>query len=887
LDVLLDFVRQVFERLRRGAASPPEGTHSLAMTASVEGVGAVERDQFRAYVPLDGHYDEVVAPDGSIRPHWQIFANRLRVMPPENQAKRVARLKRLVQENGVADDIYADIRLQTDPWKIDLLPLIVSPAEWKWLERAIAQRARLFNVILRDIYGPQTLLRSGAIPPGLIFSDPAYLRACLGIDPGEVFLDFYAVDLARGPGGTWRVLDNHAETPAGTGFALANRVLHSQVAGDLFRAVNALRLAPFYQKLQTELLNRANRDNPLIALLTPGPRHEDYFSHAYLARYLSLVLMEGGDLRVVGNRVFMKTLEGLKPVDLIVRCVEAINADPLELNPNGFMGPAGLVQAVRRTPRLVSNMLGSAIVENRGLCPYLPALARDLIGEDLLLPGPPRWWLGDAAGRAHVLSNLDRMIIRKAHEGTGRPGRAEAGLIPAAMTPEARSRLIADIELNGAALVAEEPVGFATMPSWTPTGLVPAPFAVRIFAAHVNGSYHVMPGGLAMTVDSDTGVALSASEGRSRDVWVISEKEVPQHISLLRPPVEVAGYQRAGRGLRSRSADNLFWLGRYAERADNSLRLLRTVLNRLREEDAANPAGEAAYKALSTIIAKDVPPDAAAKADMSPKAIEQMARHILSSTERAHGLPMTLEHAHRIASVLRDRLSLDAWNTLQTFQTNPVWRGEALPSSIMEMIDIIDQGIITLAAFNGLIAENMTRHYGWRFLDIGRRLERANALAELFLALFGELRDEETEASALIFLLEAADSIITFRTRYLFAPVLSMVIDLLVLDEANPRSIAFQLAAIDQHLSALPQASQSGVQNEEQRMSLSLLTAVRLAKPATLAHAEGGGARPEFKALFSSLVSELPRLSSVITRRYFNLTEDEQQRVHARSGPRP
>ncbi len=873
------------------------------MTMQVEGAGELNGDPFEHYAPDSGAFDELVDSSGQIRPHWRPFAEIFRSLAPGEPAARVERLSRLVKENGIGEDIFAGAASAAAPWKIDLFPLIFPAGEWAWLEKALIQRARLSNLILRDIYGPRELLRTGTIPPSIVLSDPAYLRPCAGIPCEGNALDFFAVDLARGPNGCWRVLDSHTETPAGSGFALANRVIHSHVASDLFRATNGVRLATFYHKLQAELLGRLNRDDPLIALLTPGPRHEDYFGHAYLARYLGLMLMEGADLRVIGNRVYMKTLEGLKPVDLIVRCIEGAAADPLELDPAGFLGPVGLVQAVKKNPGLLTNRLGTAVAENRALGIYLPQLARELLGEPLMLEDAPRWWLGDATARQHVFANFDRMVIRRAREGTGRPGRAEHGRIPAQLSVQEREDLRQEIELNGCNLVAEEPVGFATAPSWipgrestysklkdnentaSPACLRPAPFAVRLFVASIGGEYHVMPGGIAVTVDAETGVSFSAAEGHTRDLWVASEQESQPHLSLMRPPIEVTGVQRVDKGLRSRIADNLFWLGRYAERADNTLRLIRVALLRIRD-DGGTQAGEAVRKALGALLSKNHTLAAAARDETPRKAVEQLARTLMSASDRPYALPNTLDRMHRVASLLRERLSNEAWQALQIFKTEPAWEGQTTPGGIGEMLDLLDEGIHTLAAVNGMIAENMTRNFGWRFLDIGRRLERTGNMTELLLALFGQPQDDDSETNALSFTLEAADSIITFRSRYIFAPVLPLVLDLLVLDETNPRSIAYQLAAIEEHLGVLPQASAGGIQTEEQRMILDLLTRVRLAQVSKLAAPGPDGTRPEFTALFTHIAERLPKLSEAITRRYFHLTEDELRRVYSRTGPR-
>ena len=378
-------------------------------------------------------------------------------------------------------------------------------------------------------------MKRGLIPPELVFSDPAYLRACQNIRPAGGRIQFFAADIARGPDGNWRIVDTHVETPAGIGYALANRTVLTHVSGDMFSASKAVRLAPFFQQMQDALSQRVGRPDPTIALLTPGPRHNDFFSHAYLARYLGLLLVEGADLRAENGRVFLKTLDGLQPIDLIVRCVAGASSDALELDPSGFLGPVGLVQAVRQQPDLVVNALGTALAENRGLGSYLPALCKALLGEDLAIWDVTKWWLGDASVRQTVIGDLDRYFIRRANEQTARPGRAAPARDPAKMAPEDRAALIAEIELDGATLVAEEKAALGTAPSYGPNGLEAKPFAVRIFATAVPGGFAVMPGGLAMTVDPGASMALTVPDGASRDVWVLSNAPQPVFKSLWRP----------------------------------------------------------------------------------------------------------------------------------------------------------------------------------------------------------------------------------------------------------------------------------------------------------------------------------------------------------------
>ncbi len=854
------------------------------MTTMIEGIGTQSEDPFAGYA-ADGHrFDEMVDAQGVIRPHWQPFAKRFGTFERAEQAQRAEKLRRLVRENGIAQDLLAPAHGPDEPWRIDLIPLIVSPSEWQALERAVIQRARLSSELLGDIYGDQALMRAGRIPPQLMLADPAFLRPLSGAAAGRGRLTFYAADFLRGADGAWHILDNHTETIAGTGFALANRIAHSHVSSDLFRDSKALRLAPYFSAVQGELLARAGRDDASIALLTPGARHEDYFGHAYIARYLSLLLVEGGDLRIVGNRSYMKTLEGLRPIDLLLRCVDGTQADPLELDAGGYLGPVGFVQAVRHHPDLVTNALGTAVMENRGLGPYLPELCREVLCEDLAMRDYPRWWLGDPKSRQHVFDNFDAVAIRPVQEGTGRPGRARAPVIPSKLSGAELEALRQDLAIHGYNYVAEEKSAFATTPSWGADGLQARSCVLRLYAALVDGEYQVMPGGIALDLVDDSEVAIYVPEGRSRDVWVTSDADVPAHASRLRLSLDAPKITRGGTGLRSRIADNLFWLGRYVERADWTMRLLRGALGRLDPDTAAFQHRDVVTKALDVLLAKDESVIALKK---QGAAIEQRARTLMSGRGRRYGVVRTLENIHHVASLIRDRLSVELWRTLQRFQTSPIWSGEAEPKNLTEALDCLDQGIETLAAFNGMAAENMTRNYGWNFLEIGRRLERASNLSDLLATLFSDRQGEAAEAAGLTFALEVADSILTYRSRYLFAPVLPLVLDLLLVDETNPRSIGYQLEAISLHFGSLPQGPSTALQSEERKLILDLVTRVKLADPHELAKAGEDNSRDAFKALFTLLVRELPLLSEVITRRYFNLTEDEMKRIYPRLGPRP
>jgi len=831
-----------------------------------------------SYPRTAGVHDELLDGDGVVRPHWSTLIRGIDAMGRDNRRTRAEQINRRVRDVGIAHDIFSDPYDANQRWCLNLLPFVISAREWRWLEAALTQRARLFNMILADIYGDQKLMRAGLIPPLLVHADPSFLPPCQGITPRNGHLQFFAADLARGADGQWRVIDNHAETIAGLGFILANRMVHAHFASDLLNDCGAMRLAPYFKQLQAGLKARTGRPDPQIALLTPGPRHEDYFSHAYLARYLGHLLVEGADTRVVEGRLFLKTLVGLRPIDLVVRCIEAGMADPLELNPSGFDGPVGLMQACRRNADLVVNGLGAAVVENRALGTYLPTLCQDLLGEPLMLPDASRWWLGDPQSRQHVMHTHAKWILRSAHEGMGRPGSASVGIeVDNDGSSGSVERLNAKINGFAESMVAEEHLRFATTPSLKHDELTPVASMARFFVALTDDGYIAMPGGLSMSVNESAAVSLSAASADVRDVWVLTDECTTTHTSLWRPSVEAARTDRSQRVLQSRVADNLFWLGRYAERADWTMRVLRAAVRRLsQEEDTDNIGLFAARTCLARLVARGAPNLLPLYHCDDKTAVKQLVECLLAKHDSDFGLPRALKSLHRTVSLTRDRLSLEGWQTLNAQSVEYLWTKDFNSTSVGALQDYLDDSLTTIAAFNGLMHENMTRNFGWSFLDMGRRLERAYNICDAIMGFFPKEPGSEQEASELLLLLELADSFITYRSRYRLDPMLHLVLDLLMLDETNPRSIAFQLESISNHLESLPQARQGSELPKERRLVLSLRTSVQLFETKNLAIA---GSRSKLHELLCELLEQLPSLSDAIVHRYFNPSEDTPHRA--------
>ena len=806
------------------------------------------------YEASEGFYDEVLEPEYRIRPQWATLSEALTAMGHQGMARRWQQGRRMVRDNGITYNVYSDPENTSRPWPLDPIPLILGQDEWKQIEAAVVQRATLFNSILADLYGPQRLLREGMLPPELVFPNPAFLRPCWGVEPpGGVFLHMYAADLARSPDGQWWVLADRTQAPSGAGYALENRLVTTRVLPDVFRTSHVRRLAHFFQSYRDALqaLVPRNRENPRIVLLTPGPYNETYFEHAFLARYLGYTLVEGGDLTVRENRVFLKTLGGLLPVDAIVRRQDDYYCDPLELRSDSILGVPGLLQAARSGNVAIVNALGSGLAESPGYAAFLPGLCRNLLGEELKLPEVATWWCGQEGPLKYVADHLGSLVIKPAF-----PSARQNPIFGAALDEKERSALLDSVRAEPYRYVAQEQVALSTVPVWADGKLHPRHLVVRVFGVRSGDGYAVMPGGLTRISSSlNTLVVSIQSGGGSKDTWVLGDGPASP-FTLLRPAAHPLDVSRATFDLSSRAADNLFWLGRYVERVEAAVRVVRSMLARVFQEDATRAEGISAGLAiLSALGYLTTQRTAAAEAEVLA---------IIDSREAANGLIAHIHHVRRLAWLLRDRISLDAWMILnqldQQFSSPPA----AAEVSTGTSQDLLNHAIVTLSAFGGMVMEGMTRGDGWRFLDIGRRIERALQMTEILRA--GLPPEQPAASGALETVLEIADSTITYRSRYLTSLHADLMLDLLLVDEANPRSIAFQLVRLREHIDELP-ASQNAIRRpEEARTALSLLTAVQLADVRELARHDG-----ELRAaLFERLVSDLTLLSDQITRAYFS-----------------
>jgi uncharacterized circularly permuted ATP-grasp superfamily protein/uncharacterized alpha-E superfamily protein len=788
-------------------------------------------------------------------------------MDPAELTRRWQAGQRLIQTNGVTYNVYGDPEGMERPWQMDPVPLLIDGAEWAYIERAITQRATLLNAILADLYGSRRLIHERKLPAELLFANPHYLRACFDIrPPGGVYLHSYAADLARSPDGAWWVISDRAQAPSGIGYALENRLVTARTMPTIFSQCRVRQLTRFFEIVRDSLLALAPnaRSDPRVALLSPGPNNETYFEHSFLAKHWGFPLVEGSDLTVRDNAVSLKTLEGLKPVDLILRRMDDSFCDPLELRGDSLLGIPGLTNAVRCGKVAVANALGSGLMETPAHMAFLPGLCRQLLDEDLRMPSVATWWCGQEEPRAYVLEHLDRLVIKPTF-----PRYGQHPEFPASMDEAGRRAIARRIEANPEEFVAQEQVALSTAPVRTSRGLTPRHAVLRVFAAWDGESYTILPGGLTrVSTEASSLVVSMQMGGGSKDTWVLGDAtEVSSPPRVASSPLEAP---RSAGELPSRVADNLFWLGRYTERVEAGVRLVRALLPGLSgEEDFGRTATlEVAIQLLSGL---GYLPKETLDASLAHRRwqLQRLLSQMTYDPSRNSSIGWNLRHVRRVTWPVKERLSQDTWRVLQQLESDFSRAAPANPETrLVAQMELLDEAVMTLSAFAGLLMENTTRGYGWRFLDIGKRLERAFQTAEL---LHAALADAPFDIdSHLETLLQIADSAITYRTRYFTALRTEHVLELLLADEANPRSLAFQLAVLLGHLQSLPGYDPAEGEPLPRILAEQALGSVRQASMDDLAARGADGDMAALEELILAMKRTLCDLSNALTARYFS-----------------
>ncbi len=727
-----------------------------------------------------------------LSPQWAQFFSHLGVDGFSDLDRRTANLERQIRDNGVTYNVYADSGGPQRPWSLDLFPLIISPEEWTQIEAGVQQRTRVLDHVMADVYGDQNLLSEGLLPPALVQGHPGYLRCMKGSKPaGDTHLHIAAFDLARGVDGNWWVVSQRTQAPSGLGYLLENRLAISRIFPQAFESMQVQRLAATYRALIDGMksMSPAGADSH-IALLTPGPYNETYFEHAYLARYLGLTLVEGSDLTVRDEHVYLKTLKGLEPVHGLLKRLDDQFLDPLELKPDSTLGVPGLLQAIRAGNVLVANSPGSAFLESTALLGFLPALSRHLLGEELMLPSLPTWWCGERAAMEEVLPMLSECVIKPTYPGSASHGSFDA-VLGNSLSRRGLDEWAGRIMRQGDEHTIQSYLPMSQMPTWENQRIAPRSVMLRVFAVS-NGpqSWQVLPSGLARIATADEEIASMQRGGSSADVWVLTNGEVdkttllPQRLS----PESVAHRKRV---VTSRAAENLFWLGRYTERTENTIRLARITLECLNGEDQSSHGLLSWIDEMANanaLVLPDVP-----SALQARRVFERSLIAGLGDVEVATSVGYNLRALMDSASAVRERLSQEQWNLIVRAENEFFLRCRQYTEdgdySPVEALRVLESASAHMAAMTGAQTDRMTRDDGWRLLSIGRNIERLGFYASALSGAFetGTI-NEDGGFEAVIALF---DSTITFHAQYQQRRDVAALLDLLVLDGDNPRSLAW------------------------------------------------------------------------------------------------
>lgn len=779
------------------------------------------------YRPHEGVADELLRPDGRLRPVWQPLIDHLALRTPQQIAQDFARGDLYLQDAGVYYRHYTGDGSTMRDWPLSHIPVLIAEAEWTALAEGIAQRAELLERVMADLYGPADLVKRGLLPPQLIARNAEWLRPIVGIKPRSGhFLHALAFEIGRSPDGSWLVLGDRAQAPSGSGFALENRMATLRVFNELYPNANVRRLAGFFRAFRDRLTQLRGPEQGQVAILTPGQNTDTYFEHAYIARYLGFLLLESEDLVTVNGKLMVRTISGLEPVSVLWRRLDSRFADPLELDETSAIGTPGMVSTLRSGAVTMLNCLGSGVLEARALMAFLPRISEAVLNEPLKLPNIATWWCGHEAERAYVAENLEQMMIGPAMS-THLPFDIDSSTaLGGRFRDKAKAPVREWLQKNGGALVGQEAVTLSTTPAMIDGQLVPRPMVVRVFAVRTREGWTVMPGGYARIGRSNDPTALAMQNGGSvADVWVVSDEEVES--DTLSGQVDGPFIRRMPGRLPSRAADNLFWLGRYVERSDFIARCLRAY--HLRLEDHG----------------------------ITPVPVFGKLRGFIEGHGYALNAPMPeqfvslLDRARTCAAKVRDRFSDDGWYALDDLD-----RAARDMASGLEPGDQTGRALSALlrklAGFAGLVNDNMFRFSGWRFMSMGRAVERGIQMSDLL----AEFAVRPAPPGSFDTALEIGDSVMTHRRRYSVETNRNTVVDLLALDPENPRSVLYQTGVLRAQQAELPRRSRSTQLTQVERQIMSLHTEMSVGRPDDFDSAKLAMIADDLQAISDSIQAE-------------------------------
>ncbi len=825
-----------------------------------------------SYQPPEGFYDELLDAELKPRPKWQRLLEGIEEMAVSGLDKREEHLRRIIRENGITYNVYSDSADVNRLWNMDIIPLLLENEEWQRLETALNQRVRVLNSMMQDIYGPQKLLLGGHYPPYLVFGNPKFLHPCKNLLPRNYrHIHLYAADLARSPDGHWWVLNDRLDAASGLGYTVENRYISARILPELFHQYGVHRLQPFLSLLSQsyEKLAPGNKEKPNIVFLTPGPANETYFEQSFLARMLGYPLVEGGDLTVRNNYVYLKTISGLQQVDVIIRRIDSEWCDPLELRSDSLLGIPGLLNVLRQCNVSMVNAPGCGVLETSALPAFLQGICNNLLGEDLILPSVATWWCGQPRELEYVLNNLGNLVVKPTYPGYGK--RLKYG---PKMDKNALGALKSEILKNPEAFCAQETVATSTTPIFQDKAFLPRHYIFRVYMAPSGGRYQLMPGGLARIASGGHSYSVSMQDGgESKDTWVLLGSDKTADDGPTLSSRMVTSIRRSSENLPSRVADNLYWLGRYVERSESLTRTLRVIVQSMQEE-----YGTSYYLGVLPLVSTFLNDEELSELknktekEQNLHPINSIIHEQLYSLTRSGSLSSCFGHLKRTSTTVKERLSTDTSLMLQRLGTSflyvPQDETNVLNDTTLQQLEII---LGELSGFSGMANENMTRGQGWVFLDLGRRIERLLNMSNLFYSCLVE--ENAFEESTVLKILACADSTLTYRRRYLTIVNVQACMDMLVMDDTNPRSLVYQARIILDHVESLPHNRKSLPTQAMNQKALSLYSQISLLKLGQLLEKEASGRRSQLASFLDRITDEAMELSEEIAGRYFAVTQ--------------
>ena len=819
---------------------------------------------------IQKNYDEIKDADGKIKPHWQQLFSTLEKLGLEELNARCTGIISKLRENGVTYNIYeSSADGHNRPWKLDPIPFLLHEKEWELISKGLIQRAKLMDAIYQDIYGPQRLIKDGILPPHVVYGNYGFFRSCYDVKlPSKNQLIIYATDFARGPDQRMWVLDSRTQSPSGSGYALENRSVISKFLPELTEGMTLNRLAPFFNTLQQSILNlsKTSKGQPNIVYLTPGPHTETYFEHTYLASYLGYTLVQGDDLMVRDNKVWLKSITGLEQVDVIIRRIDDEYADPLELREDSRLGVPGLLKAIRSGNVVVLNPPGSSVLENNALLPFMSSACEYFFGEKLLMPNIATWWCGQKRELDYVMENLHKLIIKKANRNE-----RYRSIFARTLSPAELEKLRKEILEKPADYVAQQESQLSTTPSFVDGKIEPRFAAMRAFLVSDGEEYHVLKGGLTRSsAASDRFVISNQLGGISKDTWIVGDKDTQPKEKLVVASTDSFKHQTS---LPSRSAENLFWAGRYCERSMTTTKWIKILFNTL--HDNVTLGGSPKSQHITVLLQALTHLTLSYPGFLEESLCENPYEEILQLTSQ---LTKSGSLAAALQSFLRGVISVnDKWNHDTRRNINAIedslWELKGLQTSNPNTIQRgLDRLQTRLFAFYGVIAESHPRDAAFYLFESGKLIERILAKISVLRTGLSTQNDFPVEKEVMEAILINHHLLVYYRQLYKSHISIETVLDMVILDEKLPYSLTSLLSQLFDYISKLPNYKDPERLSTAAKFVLEASTKIKLAKIEELVLSDEDAYRLHLDKLLSELYDLISSVTASLTNQYFTHT---------------